>query len=140
MIYIYGGAMVMGTHLIPRSDVKGQDRFFIVFSVPGLIGTIIGIGVGFPFYAIFDAMEMPFMGYAMLAIFGFIGFVIGQVKVPDTNAFPIFKKVGGEYIRDIILRYLKFRKSKKKFVNEISTSQQFAEREDKVEKALMNKE
>ena len=39
----------MGTHLIPRSDVKGQDRFFIIFSVPGLIGTIIGIGIGFPF-------------------------------------------------------------------------------------------
>jgi len=42
----------MGTHLIPRADVKGQDRFFIIFSVPGLIGTVLGIAIGYIFYAI----------------------------------------------------------------------------------------
>jgi len=130
----------MGTHLIPRSDVKGQDRFFIIFSIPGLVGTIIGIALGFPFYAIFDAMGVTFAGVAIIALLGTIGFVIGQVKIPDTNAFPIFKKVGGEYIKDIILRYIKFRKSKKKFVNEASCHQVFLQKEDKIEKVVMGKD
>ena len=130
----------MGTHLIPRADVKGQDRFFIIFSVPGLIGTVIGAAIGFPFYAIFDAVGATFVGLAFIIVLGAIGFVIGQVKVPDTNAFPIFKKIGGEYIKDIIVRYFAFRKNKKKFVNEISSKQTFDVKEDKIDNIIMNKE
>lgn len=128
------------THIIPRADVKGQDRFFIIFSVPGLIGTIIGIAIGFPFYLIFDAMKSPFIGLAIMAVTGAIGFVIGQVKIPDSNAFPIFKKIGGEYVKDIIVRFFKFRKKKKKYVNEISTTQTFEVKEEsQIEKIVMNK-
>jgi len=76
----------------------------------------------------------------MMALLGTIGFAIGQVKIPDTNAFPIFKKVGGEYIKDIILRYIKFRKNKKKFVNEASSLQVFEEKNDKLDNLIMNKE
>ena len=129
------------THIIPRADVKGQDRFFIFFSVPGLIGTVIGIVIGYPFYAILEAAGSPIVGVCIMAVTGGIGFIIGQVKIPDTNTFPLFKKVGGEYIKDIIVRYFKFKKTKKKFVNEISSKQQFTVNEEsKVEKILMNKE
>ena len=130
----------MGTHLIPRADVKGQDRFFIIFSVPGLIGTVIGAAIGFPFYAIFDAMKATFVGLAFIVAFAAIGFVIGQVRIPDTNAFPIFKKIGGEYVKDIIVRYFAFKKNKKKFVNEISSKQTFDVKEDKIDNIIMNKE
>lgn len=133
----------MGTHLIPRSDVKGQDRFFIIFTVPGLIGTLIGVVIALPFNFILGAMGMEFAGYATIALIGAVGFVIGQVKVPDTNANALFRKVGGEYIRDIIQRYLKFNKTRKKFVNEASNRQTFATRDERVEKVenyIMNKE
>lgn len=130
----------MGTHLIPRADVKGQDRFFIVFTVSGLIGTLLGIAFGLPFYFIFKLLGMTFVGVAIIAFCGLIGFVIGQVKIPDTNAFPIFKKIGGSYIKDIIMRYINFRKNKKKYVNEVSTTQVFMVKEDKVEKIVMNKD
>jgi len=130
----------MGTHLIPRADVKGQDRFFIIFSVPGLIGTVLGIAIGYIFYAIFSVINLSVVGIVMMALLGTIGFAIGQVKIPDTNAFPIFKKVGGEYIKDIILRYIKFRKNKKKFVNEASSLQVFEEKNDKLDNLIMNKE
>ena len=129
----------MGTHLIPRADVKGQDRFFIIFSVPGLIGTIIGVAIGLPFFGLFDTFGATAVGITFVVIFGAIGFIIGQVKVPDTNAFPIFKKIGGEYIRDIIIRFFKFRKNKKKFVNEISSKQSFEIKEDKIDNLIMNK-
>ncbi|MBQ8043507.1 MAG: hypothetical protein IJ272_05085 [Clostridia bacterium] len=130
----------MGTHLIPRADVKGQDRFFIIFSIPGLCGTAIGIAIGYFCYIILNLFGAGFVGLVLVALFGAIGFTIGQVKIPDTNAFPIFKKVGGEYIKDIIVRYFKFQKTKKKFVNEISTNQKFEIKEDKLEKIIMNKE
>lgn len=130
----------MGTHLIPRSDVKGQDRFFIFFSVPGLIGTVIGLAIGYVFYLLLTLVNASMVGIIIIGIFAGIGFTIGQVKVPDTNALPLFKKVGGEYIRDIILRFIKFRKNKKKFVNEISSRQEFAVKDDKLDKFIMNKD
>jgi len=129
------------THIIPRADVKGQDRFFIFFSVQGLIGTVIGIAIGYPFFAIFDAAGSTIVGLCIMAITGVIGFIIGQVQIPDTNAFPLFKKVGGEYVKEIILRYFRFRKSKKKFVNELTSTQQFTTQEEsKVEKLVMHKD
>lgn len=130
----------MGTHLIPRADVKGQDRFFIFFSIPGLIGTVIGIAIGYIFYLILNVLNAGPVGLIVIGLFGLTGFAIGQVKVPDTNALPLFKKVGGEYIREIIARFLKFRKTKKKFVNEISTRQEFEIKDSKIEKIVMNKE
>lgn len=129
----------MGTHLIPRADVKGQDRFFIIFSIPGLIGTVLGIAIGYPFYAIMKALIGTIPGIIIMAFFGLIGFTIGQVKIPDTNAFPIFKKIGGEYVKDIILRYIKFGKNKKKYVNEVSSKQVFEVKEDKLNDFIMNK-
>ena len=129
------------THIIPRADVKGQDRFFIFFSVPGLIGTVIGIAIGYPFFAILDVAGSTIVGLCIMAITGAIGFIIGQVQIPDTNAFPLFKKVGGEYVKEIILRYFRFRKTKKKFVNELTSTQQFAvQEESKVEKLVMHKD
>lgn len=126
-------------HIIPRADVKGQDRLFIFFSLQGLVGTLAGVGIGYPFFAIINAMGNNFAGLIVLACMGGLGFVIGQCKIPDTNAFPIFKKIGGEYIRDIIVRWLKFRKNKKKFVNHISVHQDFEVKEDKINDIIMNK-
>ena len=85
-------------------------------------------------------MGATFVGIVMVTIFGLIGFAIGQVKIPDTNAFPIFKKIGGAYIKEIIVRYFKFKKNRKKFVNDASCHQVFMVKEDKVEKIVMNKE
>ncbi len=122
----------MGTHLIPRSNVKGQDRFFIFFSVPGLIGTIVGLIPGYILYSLIatlsglnNSISMP--GVVVLVICGFIGFVIGQVQVPDNGSLPIFKKIGGLYIRDVIVQYFRFQRNKKKFVLQVSEDQVFDE-------------
>ena len=121
----------MGTHLIPRSNVKGQDRFFIFFSIPGLLGTIIGLVPGYIIYSIMTAFTgsstLNFPGIAVLAFCGFIGFVIGQVQVPDNGSLPLFKKVGGLYIREVIMQYFNFRSNKKKFVLQVSDDQVFEE-------------
>lgn len=130
----------MRTHIIPRADVKGQDRLFIFFSIPGLVGTLIGLGIGYLIYSILALLGAGTAGLIIIAILAGIGFVIGQVKIPDSGAFPIFKKIGGEYIRDIILRYIKFNKNKKKIVNPISASQVFMDTESTLEKVMTNKQ
>ena len=54
----------------------------------------------------------------MAVIFGLIGFAITSFKIPDSNNFELTKKAGGEYIDQIIIRYIKFKRNK----NRIYTS------------------
>ena len=129
----------MGTHLIPRSDVKGQDHFFIFFTVPGLIGTIVALLPALPIFMILDSFKKTIAGFVVLFIFGFIGFIIGQGKIPDGSTFGLSKKVGGLYVREVIKDWLSFNKNKKKFVLEVEENQQFDTKEEtKAEKFLMN--
>ena len=102
----------MGTHLIPR-EIDGDGRILIIFTLPGFVGTLIGIAVGAVFYNIAVAFGATLVGWILFGLFALIGFVIGQVKIPDSNAFPLFKKVGGQYIRDVIVKYFAFKKKQK---------------------------
>ncbi len=108
----------MGTHLIPR-DVEGEGRILIIFTPQGLIGTLIGGLIGIVLYNIFAAVGAGIVGWVAIGVFGLLGFIIGQVNVPDTNAMPLFKKVGGEAIWKVIVRYVKFKKTRKIYVNKV---------------------
>lgn len=103
----------MGTYYIPR-NVKGESRILMIFSVKALIYTAIGIGIGAIFYFIFSIIGLNIIGWICIAILGGTGFAIGTLKVPNTNAFEITKKTGGENIDDVIKRAIKFKQSKRK--------------------------
>ena len=45
-----------------------------------------------------------------------LGFAIGTFKIPTVAGLPFTKKVGGEPVSEIILRYIKFRANKKIYV------------------------
>ena len=102
----------MGTHLIPR-EVDGEGRILIIFSMKGFIGTLVVIGIGTLFYTFFSAMGAPIVGWIILGVFALIGFIIGQVKLPKSNSFDLFKKTGGDYVHEVIVKYFKFRKKRK---------------------------
>ena len=85
----------MGTYNLPR-NVKGEGRILFIFSSKALIYTAIGAAIGLPFYIIFNAMHMALVGIIIMVILGLIGFCIGTFKMPDTSAFEITKKTGGE--------------------------------------------
>ena len=75
-----------------------------------------------------------------MLFFGLIGFCIGQVKIPDNNGNPLFKKLGGLYIREVIIAFFKFNSNKKKYVIPISEDEKFEEhKESALEKFLLNK-
>lgn len=109
----------MGTHLIPR-EIDGDARILLIFTPKGFIGTLIGIGVGTIFYTLAVNMGATIVGWVLLGICALIGFIIGQVKLPESNAFTILKKVGGDYVRDVIVKYVAFKKKRKIYVYEQS--------------------
>lgn len=103
----------MGTYYIPR-NVKGEGRILIIFSVKALLYTGIGALIGIVFYFIFNSIGYPIIGLVITGILGLIGFVLGTLKMPDTTAFVITQKTGGENLDSIIVKWIKFKKNKAK--------------------------
>ena len=103
----------MGTYQVPR-NVKGEGRILFIFSKKALLYTVIGVGVGFLFSLLFSIVGLQIVGYIIMGIFGLLGFLIGTFKMPDTNAFEVTKKTGGEQIDDVIKRAIMFRRNGKR--------------------------
>ncbi len=103
----------MGTYDLPR-NVKGEGRILFVFSAKALIYTVIGAALGIPIYMIFNMIGMSVIGLIIMGVLGLVGFGIGTLKMPETNAFEITKKTGGENIDDVIKRAIKFKMQKNK--------------------------
>ncbi len=105
----------MGTYYIPR-NYRGESRILYIFTVKSLITTAGGATIGALFLAIFSAMQLKIVGIVLMALFAFLGYAVGALKIPTIVAFPITKKIGGEPIGEIIFRYIKFKKNRKMYV------------------------
>lgn len=105
----------MGTYYIPR-NYRGETRILYIFTVKSLITTAIGAMIGLIFYLIFRSMNMGMVGLIITAFFALLGWVIGALKIPTIVAFPITKKIGGEPVGEIILRYARFKKTRKMYI------------------------
>ena len=102
----------MGTYYIPR-NYKGETRLLYIFSIKSLITTAIGAVIGLFIYFIFSMFGMKTIGIIILAIFALIGYGIGTLKIPTIVGIPLTKKIGGESVSDIIIRYVKFKRNRK---------------------------
>ena len=107
----------MGTHLIPR-EVDGEARILLIFTPKGFLGILIGLVPGIILYQICASLGSTVIAWVLLGICALIGFVIGQVKMPESRAFDLLRKTGGEYVKDVITNYFKFSKTKKYYVYE----------------------
>ena len=105
----------MGTYYIPR-NYRGESRILYIFTVKSLITTAVGAMIGSMFWFLFKSLGMNAVGIIIMAVFALIGFAVGALKIPTIVAFPITKKIGGEPIGEIILRYIKFKKNRKMYV------------------------
>lgn len=104
----------MGTYYIPR-NYRGESRILYIFTVKSLITTAVGAMVGSIFFLIFKALNMTPIGIGIMAFLALVGFAVGALKIPTIVAIPITKKIGGEPIGEIILRYMKFKKNRKMY-------------------------
>lgn len=102
----------MGTYTIPR-NYKGETRLLYIFTTKSLITTAIGALLGSIFLLIFMALDMKMVGVIIMAVFAIIGWMVGAVKIPTVAALPITKRIGGEPLGEIIIRYFKFKKTRK---------------------------
>ena len=93
----------MGTYNLPR-NVKGEGRILFIFSAKALVYTFIGVCVGLIFYLIFSLVNLSTVGIVIVGVLGLLGFIIGTFKMPDSTAFEITKKTGGENIDDVITK------------------------------------
>ncbi len=105
----------MGSYYIPR-NLRGETRILYIFTVKSLITTIAGALIGSVFLFIFSLMGLSIVGIVIIAIFALAGFGIGAIKIPTLGGIPITKKIGGEPLSEIILRWIKFNQNKKMYV------------------------
>ena len=102
----------MGSYYIPR-NLRGETRLLYIFSIKSLITTAIGAVIGFLFYLVLSMFGLKTAGIIVLAIWAVIGYGIGALKIPTIVGIPVTKRIGGESISDIIIRYIKFKKNRK---------------------------
>ena len=105
----------MGTYYIPR-NYRGESRILYIFTVKSLITTAVGAGIGSLFFFLFRAINMTVVGLIFMAFFALIGYGIGALNIPTVAFLPITKKIGGEPIGEIILRYFKFKQKRRMYV------------------------
>lgn len=102
----------MGTYTIPR-NYKGETRILYIFTTKSLITTAVGALLGSIFLLIFMMMGMQMVGVICMGACAVIGWMVGAIKIPTVAALPITKKIGGEPLGEIIIRYFKFRQTRK---------------------------
>ena len=105
----------MGTQLIPR-EIDGDARILLIFTPKGFLGILLGFIPGIILYQVCAAFGATILAWVLLGLCAVIGFVIGQVKMPESRAFDLFRKTGGEYIKTVIANYYKFKRNKKYYV------------------------
>ena len=106
------------SYFVPRST-KGEGRILYIFTLKSFIFTavfgLIGGGIWYLLSAIIE--DFPLVpGLVITAMFGSIGYAIGALKIPDSKYMGIFRKAGGEYLSEIILRAITFKKRKKLYI------------------------
>ena len=106
----------MGTYPIPR-NYKGETRLLVIFTIKSLITTLAGAAVGAIFLLIFSMIGLKKVGLIILGVFALLGYAAGAFKIPTIVGLPVTKKIGGESIYEIVLRYIKFNKNRKIYTN-----------------------
>ena len=87
----------------------------MIFSTKSLIASSIGAAIGLGIYYFLKTIfGLGTMGLVIVLVFGFIGFAITTLKVPESNNFAITRKTGGDRMDDVLLRALKFKQKGKR--------------------------
>ena len=102
-----------GPYNIPR-NYKGESKILYIFSTKAFLFTIVGALIGVLFFSLFSIMKLTIVGLISIVIFAFLGFAIGTFKIPENANIEFLRKVGGESIDTIFLRWLKFKRNNKR--------------------------
>ncbi len=121
----------MGTYKVPR-NTKGESRILVVFSTKALVYTIVGLVIGYIISLLLRIFGIGgIVEYFIMAIIALIGFSIATFKIPNIGSIPVLNEVAGESIDEIIIRYIKYKRGKKKiYISDIKSN---AKEEEKID-------
>ena len=100
-----------GPYNIPR-NYKGEGKILYIFSMKAFLYTIGGAMIGTLLYFLFRMIKMSAVGLFFIVLFAGLGFAVGTFKIPENTNMGFTKKVGGEQIDTIIIRWFKFKQNK----------------------------
>lgn len=103
----------MGTYRVPR-NTKGESRILIIFSTKALVYTIVGVVIGYIINVILRLIGITGVGIVIIVVLALLGFSIATFKIPNITSIPAISSIAGENIDDIIIRYMKYKRNKKK--------------------------
>lgn len=105
----------MAIHQIPR-NVKGESRLLYIFTMKSLIFTVVAGIIGIIIYSVFYSMFLSGTTAQLIVILihAALGFGIATIKIPEGSDNSLLKKLGGEYIDEVLLRAIKFKLKKKR--------------------------
>lgn len=102
-----------GPYNIPR-NYKGENKILFIFSMKSFLFTIGAGAIGVIFYFILKIFNLATIGIIFVIVFALLGFIIGTFKIPDNTSMEFTRKVGGEAIDTIIIRWFKFKRKNSK--------------------------
>jgi len=114
----------MNTYMIPR-EATNENRF-LFFTPKAGIFSIIAFIIGYIIKWLFSltgVKAMEIAGWIICGILVLIAYALGTFKIPESNAFDILKKAGGEPVDVIVKRAINFRKRKKIYIYERGNSE-----------------
>ncbi len=98
----------MKSYYLPR-EYGGEGKILYIFSVKSLIYTGVGALIGILINFILKMFGINKAFVPLLLIFGAIGYCVGTLRMPNSNAFEITRKTGGEKIDEVIKRWFLFK-------------------------------
>lgn len=102
----------MGSYAIPNNKLKGEGRILLIFTTKSLIYTAAGALLGTPIYIILSILGQKTIGMIIIALMAVLGYLVATVKFPSTTG-KIGRYLAGDTVDEIIIKYIKFRKSRK---------------------------
>ena len=108
----------MKLHEIPR-DYKGEGRILYIFTTKSFIYSVIGAGLGWLIHIILKEILKGLVKdttilLICMGIFALIGYGIASIRIPENSSVRVLKKVGGEKLDQVIIKYIKFKRKKNK--------------------------
>lgn len=115
----------MNTYMIPR-EATNENRF-LFFTPKAGIFSIIAFIIGYLIKSLLSLLiggtTVDIVGWVICGILVLIAYALGTFKIPESNAFDILKKAGGEPVDVIVKRIIAFHKRKKIYIYERGNSE-----------------
>ena len=99
---------ILWQHMKYQETLKVNGRILYIFTTKSIIGSVIGLAIGYVFYCLLKTF-LGKIGLILTLIFAAIGYGITTLRIPDNSSVGIFKKVGGDKLDEVILRAIKFK-------------------------------